>query len=85
MSNDISNLLSRTVTILPLTTSVEKVQPYEVLLRSGVCGNPPDCKVMAQQIKTVDKIRLGDLMGMIPDFLMTKIDAAMRIHLNLDQ
>lgn len=83
VSNDIGNANANIVTVLPLTTSVKRVYPYDVLLKAGTCGNTPDCKVMGNQIRTIDKSRLGALMGALPEFLMTQVDRAMRRHLAL--
>jgi mRNA interferase MazF len=84
VSNDANNLHANTVTVLPMTTAVAKVRPFEVLLESGICGNREAGKVKADQIRTLDKRRFGNLMGFVPSFLMTEIDTAMRLHLALD-
>ena len=81
VSNDINNVNAQTVTVLPLTTAVEKVYPFEVFIKAGVCGNREASKVKANQIRTVDRRRLGDLMGMAPSEIMAKVDDAVRIHL----
>jgi len=83
VSNDVNNLHAQTVTVLPLTTTVEKVYPFEVLLKPGIYGNREAGKVKANQIRTVDKRRLGDLVGMLPDTIMTKVEEAVRLHLAL--
>ena len=37
-SNDVGNVHAQTVTVLPLTSSVDKVYPFEVLLKQGAYG-----------------------------------------------
>lgn len=83
VSNDVNNLHAQTVTVLPLTTSVEKVYPFEVRLEAGVYGNKEAAKVKANQIRTVDKRRLSKLVGFLPADRMAKVDAAIRLHLDL--
>lgn len=83
VSNDINNINARTVTVLPMTSNVAKVYPFEVLIRAGACGNKDDCKAKANQVRTVDKRRLGNPMGMLPPEAMAAIDAALRLHLDL--
>jgi mRNA interferase MazF len=83
VSNDINNLHSQTVSVLPLTSSVDKVYPFEVLLKPGVYGNKEPGKIKANQIRTVDKRRLGKVIGLLPDEVMSRVDAAMRLHLAL--
>lgn len=84
VSSDANNLNANTVNVLPMTTAVAKVRPFEVLLESGICGNREAGKVKVDQIRTVDKKRVGNQMGFVPSFLMAEIDAAMRLHLALD-
>jgi mRNA interferase MazF len=83
VSNDINNLHAQTVTVLPLSSSVEKVYPFEVLIRPKIFGNSQACKAKANQIRTVDKRRLGELIGILPNPLILQIDAALRLHLAL--
>lgn len=83
VSNDFNNVHAMTVTVLPITSNVSKVFPFEALLPAGSCGNSEDNKAMANQIRTVDKRRLGKLMGTASEAALKKIDAAMRLHLGL--
>ena len=84
VSNDINNVHAQTVTLLPLSSSVDKVYPFEVLIKPRAAGNKEVCKVKANQIRTVDKKRLGKIMGMLPGFLMLEVEEAMRLHLGLN-
>lgn len=83
VSNDINNVHARTVTVLPITSNVTRIYPFEVLLESAVCGNKDACKIKADQIRTVDKKRLGRLMGMVSSEKLAAAEAAVRLHLDL--
>lgn len=83
VSNDINNLHAQTVTVAPLSTAVEKVHPFEVLLKPGIYGNDKPAKVKANQIRTVDKRRLGRPLGLLPPASMSAVDLALRLHLAL--
>lgn len=84
VSNDINNLYAATVTIVPLTSkAVAEVYPYEVFIPKGNAGLPKDSKVKANQIKTIDKRRLIKCLGTLEEPLVTAIDTAIKIHLNL--
>ena len=83
VSNDINNVHAQTVTVLPIASNVAKVYPFEVLIKAGACGNKDDCKAKANQVRTVDKRRLGNLMGLLPPEALAAIDAALRLHLDL--
>ena len=83
VSNDTNNLHAQTVTVLPLTSRVERVYPFEVLLRPGTFGNREASKAKANQIRTVDIQRLGKVIGTVPDEIMEAVDEAIRLHLGL--
>ncbi|MFA5141059.1 MAG: type II toxin-antitoxin system PemK/MazF family toxin [Elusimicrobiota bacterium] len=83
VSNDANNIHSQTVTVLPITSSVAKVYPFEVFLPAGSCGNKEACKAKADQIRTVDKRRLGKPMGFASSAVLAAADRAMRLHLGL--
>lgn len=83
VSNNINNEFADTVTILPITSSAKKVYPFEVFIRKGIANISNDSKVKANQIRTVDKRRIMDLIGAIPDAILRDIDIAVKIHLDI--
>ncbi len=72
------------ITVIPLTSNTANVYPFQVLLGSTACGLPTTSKAQAEQLRSVDIGRVGVLVGHVPDSLMTKINAALRLHLALD-
>ncbi|MBD2504449.1 type II toxin-antitoxin system PemK/MazF family toxin [Anabaena azotica] len=84
VSNDISNLVATTVTILPLTSNVNRVYPFEVLLNPEVSGFTKPSKVQAQKVRTISKERImGEVVGSLDEEMMVLIDAALKLHLGL--
>ncbi|MGF1936653.1 MAG: type II toxin-antitoxin system PemK/MazF family toxin [Nostoc sp. ChiQUE02] len=84
VSNDISNSAATTVTILPLTSNVSRVYPFEVLLNPEISGLTKPSKVQAQQVRTISKQRItGELLGSLNEEIMVLIDAALKMHLGL--
>ena len=84
VSNDANNRASSTVTILPVTSNVLRVYPFEILLTTKQSGLPKDSKAMAQQIRTISKDRLHPAVaGALGRDLMQQVDAAIRLHLAL--
>jgi mRNA interferase MazF len=85
VSNDKNNQYSSVVTILPITSKVkDRPYPFEVLLGDGDGGLRQGGTVKADQIRTVDKQRLkGPAIGTLKTNLMSAINEAMKIHLNL--
>jgi len=84
VSNDANNRAAATVTVLPLTSKVQRVYPFEVLLSPKESGLPLLSKVQAQQIRTISKERLfGAAAGSLNAAFMRKTAEAMRLHLDL--
>ena len=84
VSNDISNSAATTVTILPLTSNVSRVYPFEVLLNPEISGLTKPSKVQAQQVRTIFKQRItGEVLGSLNEEMIVLIDAALKLHLGL--
>lgn len=83
ISNDINNEFADTVTVLPVTSSVGKVYPFEVFIKKGIANMSSDSKVKANQIRTVDKKRLKERIGTIPEEILGDIEKAVKIHLEI--
>ena len=64
VSNDKNNAFSGTVTILPISSqNLDRIYPFEVMLPKGSVNLPKDSKVKADQIRTIDKMRIVRLIG----------------------
>lgn len=88
VSNDAANgaaaRLGRGVlTVVPVTSSVDRIYPFQVLIPAGAGGLPRDCKAQAEQVRSLDVERIGDQLGRLSDRLMTSLDEALRLHLAL--
>lgn len=85
VSNDANNCAATTLTILPLTSNVSRVYPFEVLLNSENSGLSKPSKVQAQQVRTISKQRIdGDVVGSLSEEIMQLVDAAIKLHLGLN-
>jgi mRNA interferase MazF len=71
------------VTVVPLTSSVERVYPFQVRLSAGATGLTRDSKAQAEQVRSVAIGRLGERLGAVPPALMSDLDEALRLHLAL--
>ncbi len=71
------------ITVVPVTSSIERVHPFQVLLRSAETGLHRDSKAQAEQIRSVSIQRLGPRLGMVPPVVMAHLDEALRLHLAL--
>jgi mRNA interferase MazF len=84
VSNDVNNAHSPIVSISPITSNVTRVYSFEMKLPSGMGGLTTDSKVMVNQTRAVDKIRLVKKLGNLPQEFMAQIDQALRLHYDLE-
>lgn len=83
-ANETAARLGRGVlTVVPVTSNVTRVYPFQVLLPADVTGLPADSKAQAEQIRSVAIERIGGRVGMVPRELLASLDEALRLHLAL--
>jgi len=83
-ANDAATRLGHgVVTVVPVTSSVERVYPFQVLLPAGECGLGRDSKAQAEQVRSIAVERIGERLGRVPPQLMAAVEAALRLHLAL--
>ena len=83
ISNDINNVNADTVTVIPVTSSTQKIYPFEIALPAGVGGLKHDSKAKANQIRTIDKRRLTQSIGTLAAKDMAELERAISIHLDM--
>ncbi len=88
VSNDAANataarLARGVLTVVPITSSVKTIYPFQVALPSGTGGLPVDSKAQAEQVRSIAVERIGALLGHVPASVMASIDEALRVHLSL--
>lgn len=80
ISPDIGNEVSLRVIVAPITSSVIKIYPFEVQI--DIKTKP--CKVLLNQIRTIDKMRVGSKIMSLDQPAMIEIDKALKIALGLN-
>ena len=83
VSNDVNNQYGATVTVLPVTSNTVKIYPFEVPLNANEGGLPNESKVKANQIRTIDKSRLGNKIGQLNSAKMKAVELAILVHLDI--
>lgn len=83
ISNDINNQVSDTLTVIPITSSTEKIYPFEVFFPSDKSGLSKNSKAKCNQIRTIDKKRLIKSLGNISSEKLKEIENALLIHLGM--
>lgn len=71
------------VTMVPVTSNVARVHPFQVKLIAGATGLRTDSKAQAEQVRSVAVQRIGPRIGRVPAEVMEQIDEALRLHLAL--
>jgi mRNA interferase MazF len=85
VSNEEFNQAMQNVTVLPLTSTKRRLYPSEVLISSGIAGQPMDSIVMAHQVRTISKQRLGECIGYLTDTkVRSEIREAIKEHFDID-
>lgn len=88
VSNDTLNATSAAlgrgvVTVVPITSNVKKVYPFQVRLVRKATGLRIDSKAQAEQIRSISISRIGDRIGRLSAELQDQLDAALRLHLGI--
>lgn len=71
------------VTVVPVTSNVGRVYPFQVLLAAPETGLDRDSKAQAEQVRSISVERVSHKVGTVPPALMFAIDDALRLHLAL--
>jgi mRNA interferase MazF len=88
VSNDRANataerLARGVVTVVPVTSSVSRVFPFQTLLPADATGLRVTSKAQAEQVRSVSIERVGPVLGRVPPDLMLELEDALRLHLQL--
>lgn len=71
------------VTVVPVTSNLGAVYPFQIRLPAARTGLAVDSKAQAEQVRAVSVERLGAVLGRVPSDLLIELDAALRLHLSL--
>ena len=84
VSNDINNAHSPIISISPITSKVTRVYSFEVEIPAGTAGLKTHSKIMVNQTRAVDKIRLIKRLGQLPEPIMKDVNQALKLHYDLE-
>lgn len=83
IQNNIGNHYSPTVIIAPITSKRKGNMPTHVGIDMKEYGLRPLSYIMLEQIRTIDRMRLKNYVGMIDSECMERVDEALMISLDL--
>ena len=86
VQNDVGNKYSPTVIAAAITSQQFKTKlPTHICVDAAVCGLSKDSVVLLEQIRTLDKQRLREKMGNLPDADMSRINDALSVSMGLNK
>lgn len=71
------------VTVVPVTTNVERIYPFQVLLTAEATGLVRDSKAQVEQVRSIAVERIGERLGTVTGEDLAALDEALRLHLAL--
>ena len=84
IQNDVGNRVSPITIVAAFSSQIgQSLYPFEVIVRAPEGGLTLDSTVRLNQIRTVDKSRLGKRLGKVTPVTMGAIDTAIKISLGL--
>ena len=88
VSNDSANAVATrlgrgVVTVIPVTSNITRVRPFQVLLEADLVGLRMDSKAQTEQVRSVSVERLGRPIGRLSPPVMQQLEDALRLHLGL--
>ncbi|MBO5290562.1 MAG: type II toxin-antitoxin system PemK/MazF family toxin [Clostridia bacterium] len=86
VQNDVGNKYSPTVIAAAITSQQFKTKlPTHISVDAAVCGLSKNSVVLLEQIRTLDKQRLREKMGNLPENDMSRINSALSLSVGLDK
>ena len=88
VSNDGANSAAQrlgrgVITVVPVTSNIERIYPFQVLLSAATTGLAVDSKAQAEQVRSIAVERVGGRIGVLTTELQADLDEALRLHLAL--
>lgn len=71
------------ITVVPVTSNIARVHPFQVLLPAADTGIQRDSKAQAEEVRAISIQRVGPRLGVVPPAVMADLDEALRLHLAL--
>ncbi|WP_243695164.1 type II toxin-antitoxin system PemK/MazF family toxin [Agromyces protaetiae] len=71
------------ITVVPLTSNVRTIRPYQALIPRDRSGLPVDSKAQTEQVRSISTERVVNAIGWLDAELMAEVDEALRVHLSL--
>ncbi|MBO5305111.1 MAG: type II toxin-antitoxin system PemK/MazF family toxin [Clostridia bacterium] len=81
VQNDIGNKYSPTVIAVAITSQLTKAKLPTHIELDTTCGLPKESVILTEQVRTLDKQRLKDKIGVLSPKAMEKVNTALMVSL----
>ncbi len=81
LQNDLANRSSPTVTVIPISSKVGRLFPFQVRIPAGEGGLEKESTALCEQIRTLARERLVQPLGRLSTQRLTEIRIALDRHL----
>jgi mRNA interferase MazF len=83
VTNDQANAVAPVIVVVPLTSNVDRIYPFQVFLPADHTGLDRDSKAQVELIRHVSMERVTRVVGRLRDDLLAELDSRLREHLAL--
>lgn len=83
ITNNQANLYGTNVMVVPLTSNVNKIYPFQLFLSAEETGLERDSKAQIELTRSVSKSRLGKRVGVLSQELLGQLEDRLKLHLGL--
>lgn len=83
VTNNTANQFNTTLMVVPLSSNLDRIYPFQLLLSAEVTRLDHDSKAQIEQMRAVSKSRFGQRLGRVPDELMLELEQRIKLHLGM--
>ncbi len=83
VTNNQANAVAPVVTVIPLTSKLERIYPMQLFLPANRTGLDRDSKAQVELMRHVAISRLKHIIAFVPEDLMIELDTRIKEHLAL--
>ncbi|MCX5812945.1 MAG: type II toxin-antitoxin system PemK/MazF family toxin [Proteobacteria bacterium] len=84
ISCDEANKYLKTITVIPFSSKVDRIYPFDVFVSKEESGLDTDSKLKIPQMRAVDKGRLKRYIITLPEERIEETEKAIRLHLAIE-
>lgn len=83
ITNNQANAVAPVVSVIPLTSNLERIYPMQLFLASSRTGLDRDSKAQVELLRHVALSRVRNVIAYVPEDLMRELDNKLKDHLAL--